>query len=57
VQPSKSQVVRYESQQKIPQALKDAGWHFCPDWDFMLIGPEWPEMECCTCKIKPDTKE
>jgi hypothetical protein len=24
------------------------GWHFCPDWDFLLIGPDSPEMECCT---------
>lgn len=25
------------------------GWHFCPDWDFMLIGPTMPEWETCTC--------
>lgn len=26
------------------------GWHFCPDWDFMLIHPLDKEAECCTCK-------
>ena len=25
------------------------GWHFCPDWDYMLVGPDTPEGECCTC--------
>lgn len=23
--------------------------HHCPDWDFDLIRPGDPEMECCTC--------
>ena len=27
------------------------GWHFCEDWDFILIGPGMYEMECCTCKV------
>ncbi len=28
----------------------DQGWHFCRDWDFMLVGPEMkPELETCTC--------
>lgn len=26
------------------------GWHFCPDWDFLLIGPGMEiELKCCTC--------
>lgn len=25
------------------------GWHYCHDWDGLLIGPGWPEMACCTC--------
>lgn len=25
------------------------GWHFCPDWDEMLIHQSWPEKECCLC--------
>ncbi len=27
----------------------NAGWHFCPDWDFMLIHKDWREYEGCCC--------
>jgi hypothetical protein len=23
--------------------------HYCPDWDFMYIKLNDPEMECCLC--------
>jgi hypothetical protein len=27
-----------------------AGWHFCYDWDGLLIGPGmWEFEECCNC--------
>lgn len=26
------------------------GWHFCPDWDFLLVGPNMPEIQGCVCK-------
>ena len=26
------------------------GWHWCPDWDFLLVGPDCPEAEFCYCK-------
>jgi hypothetical protein len=25
------------------------GWHFCPDWDFMLIHQHQPEYDACLC--------
>ena len=30
--------------------------HECPDWDYMLIGPGYVELGCCTCKCtdEPD---
>ena len=29
------------------------GWHFCFDWDGLLVGPEMVcEWECCTCLVK-----
>jgi len=28
---------------------KEAGWHFCDEWDFMLVGPGTPEQEACLC--------
>lgn len=26
------------------------GWHFCIEWDGLLIGPGMSEMDCCHCK-------
>jgi len=26
-----------------------AGWHFCFDWDGLLVGPGMPEIEACRC--------
>lgn len=25
------------------------GWHLCWDWDGMLVHPDTPEGQCCTC--------
>ena len=28
------------------------GWHFCPEWDGLLIGPGMWEFEhCCPCEV------
>jgi len=27
----------------------EKGWHFCPEWDFLLVGPKMKEFECCLC--------
>lgn len=29
----------------------EAGWHFCPDWDYLAITPDCPEWEDCGCSI------
>jgi len=29
----------------------DQGWHFCADWDGLLIGPEMEEQKTCTCLL------
>lgn len=26
------------------------GYHFCPAWDFLLVGPEDQEAQCCCCE-------
>lgn len=26
-----------------------AGWHWCREWDFLLVGPEMPELQSCSC--------
>ena len=25
------------------------GWHFCNEWDGLLIGPHRVELSCCRC--------
>lgn len=30
------------------------GWHFCPDWDDLLVGPGTLEAEACTCAAHRD---
>lgn len=25
------------------------GWHFCMDWDFLLVGPGMEETQSCHC--------
>ncbi len=37
--------------EKLTKEELEDGWHFCPDWDDMLIHKEWPEIESCTCKL------
>lgn len=27
--------------------------HYCPDWDYMMIFSDSPEMDCCLCRLKP----
>jgi hypothetical protein len=27
------------------------GWHFCPDWDDLLIGPSMGEWHWCQCEV------
>lgn len=34
---------------KLTQEELRAGWHFCCEWDQMLIGPGMPEMDACLC--------
>ena len=28
------------------------GWHFCPEWDGLLIGPGMGELDCCKCTFR-----
>jgi len=34
------------------------GWHFCHDWDGLLVGPGMKELDFCSCEgiKKPITK-
>lgn len=32
------------------------GWHFCPEWDGLLIGPGMAETDACSCVLNNDSK-
>lgn len=34
-------------------------WHFCPDWDGLLINPDMGEWKACCCEMvnKPKCRE
>jgi len=32
------------------------GWHFCVAWDSLLVAPDMPEAESCTC-FKKDSAD
>lgn len=36
---------------KLSQDEIKEGWHFCPAWDFMLVGPGCAELDGCVCKL------
>jgi len=33
------------------EELED-GWHFCPEWDYMLIHPSFDAADACLCHPK-----
>lgn len=33
------------------------GWHFCPEWDGLLIGPGMDELDACLCTPKLDADQ
>jgi hypothetical protein len=34
---------------RVPFPFVMIGYHFCEEWDGLLIGPFDMEMQCCTC--------
>ena len=49
---------RYTSLMKgegtLTQEEKAGGWHFCWEWDGMLIHRTWVEAKYCTCFERPE---
>jgi len=43
----------WDSDLPLTQEEKDAGYHFCFDWDGLLVGPGTMEWDGCTCGITP----
>lgn len=38
---------------KLSQEEFKKGWHFCPEWDYALIGPGMKETQACSCFKSP----
>ena len=52
---------RYNYLMKVPDATLtqkevDEGWHFCWDWDGLLIHTSDLEYDCCSCPNRPTIK-
>ncbi len=65
---SKKELQRYQEQKfKLTEKEKGnkeltaeeikAGWHYCPDLDFMLIYPGCPDFISCTCEFTEPEEE
>jgi hypothetical protein len=35
---------------EMTKEMKDEGWHFCEEWDNLLIGPQMSKILHCSCK-------
>lgn len=33
-----------------PEELSQ-GWHFCDEWDYLLVGPGMSELAHCSCEL------
>jgi hypothetical protein len=33
------------------------GWHFCNNWDGLLVGPNTEEWKYCSCVSTPNEKD
>jgi hypothetical protein len=42
---------------ELTEAEIQAGWHFCWDWDGLLIGPGMDEMAHCNCVQQAELNE
>ena len=42
-----SQVI--DDDQSLTEAEAAAGWHFCAEFDGLLVGPGMGELRCCRC--------
>lgn len=38
----------------LTDAERRDGWHFCCEWDGLLIHPTHPEFEACDCTLELD---
>jgi hypothetical protein len=53
VTPERFKELEQDCSLKLTNEEINEGWHFCFDWDGMLIHKSYPEFEVCTCFSSP----
>jgi hypothetical protein len=38
-----------DTPQKLTKEELAEGWHFCTEWDYLLVGPKMEELHACSC--------
>jgi len=46
-------LMRFEDGVDLSMEERSLGWHFCTEWDGLLIGPGMDECKYCLCERKP----
>lgn len=41
-------LMQFDHEQLTPEEIK-LGWHFCAEWDGLLVGPGMDERDACVC--------
>jgi hypothetical protein len=47
---SRYKALEYDENAQLTSDEITDGWHFCYDWDYMLIHTTWEEYNSCTCR-------
>jgi len=42
--------IEFNGAQLLPEEYRQ-GFHYCENWNDMLVGPDMPEWDCCNCDI------
>ena len=49
--PERYRELQFGQDSKLTKEEVEQGWHFCYDWDFLLVGPGTPEEAACVCEL------
>lgn len=45
----------YHGEFKLTESEIENGWHWCNEFDGLLVGPDMSELNCCSC-LPPEHK-
>ena len=47
-----SMLMKYPEFYELTEEEVDSGWHYCPEFHYLLVGPGMEEWDMCDCFIK-----